>query len=138
MSTVSHELRTPLTSIRAFSEILVDNPDSRRSGAAGLLETIVEETERLTRLINQVLDLSKLESGRTDWTIEPVDLRDVITTSAQASAQLFRDKDVTLDVQLPDRLPGRDAGRSISSRARPRRRRPKARLSCTVICGYSA
>jgi Na+/proline symporter/nitrogen-specific signal transduction histidine kinase len=111
VSTVSHELRTPLTSIRAFSEILVDNPDLDEQERQGFLTTIVEETERLTRLINQVLDLSKLESGRTDWTIEPVDLRDVITASAQACAQLFRDKEVTLDVQLPDRLPAVDADR---------------------------
>ena len=111
VSTVSHELRTPLTSIRAFSEILVDNPDLDEEERQGFLTTIVEETERLTRLINQVLDLAKLESGRTDWTIEPTDLRRVITTSVQSAAQLFRDKDVTLDVALPSQLPVVDADR---------------------------
>ena len=52
-----------------------------------------------------MLDLSKLESGRTDWRIEPVDLRDVVATSAQAAAQLFRDKGVALDLHLPERVP---------------------------------
>jgi Na+/proline symporter/signal transduction histidine kinase len=105
VSTVSHELRTPLTSIRAFSEILVDNPDLEADERQRFLATIVDETERLTRLINQVLDLSKLESGRTDWHIEAIDLRHVVATSAGAAAQLFRDKDVDLDLDLPERLP---------------------------------
>jgi len=105
VSTVTHELRTPLTSIRAFSEILLDNPDLDADERQGFLQTIVDETGRLTRLINQVLDLSKLESGRTDWQIEPVDLAEVITSSAQTAGQLLRAKDVTLQLELPERSP---------------------------------
>jgi Na+/proline symporter/nitrogen-specific signal transduction histidine kinase len=104
VSTVSHELRTPLTSIRAFSEILVDNPDLDAAERAEYLRIIVGETERLTRLINQVLDLSKLESGGAEWRIEPVDLSAVIASSTHASAQLFRERRITLDT---DATPGR-------------------------------
>jgi Na+/proline symporter/nitrogen-specific signal transduction histidine kinase len=107
VSTMSHELRTPLTSIRSFSEILLDNPDLSEDERQGFMGTIVEETERLTRLINQVLDLSKLESGLTDWRIEPTDLRQVVVTCAQATAQLFRDEDVALDLSeavLPEQM----------------------------------
>ncbi len=111
VSTMSHELRTPLTSIRSFSEILLDNPDLSDAERQGFMATIVEETERLTRLINQVLDLSKLESGLTDWRIEPTDLRQVVATCAQATAQLFRDRDVTLDLELPERVPPVEADR---------------------------
>ena len=68
VSTVSHELRTPLTSIRAFSEILRDDPNlDRPSAARKFLGIIIKESERLTRLINQVLDLSKIESGKAEW-----------------------------------------------------------------------
>ena len=105
VSTISHELRTPLTSIRSFSEILRDNPDLEVEERQGYLQIVVDETERLSRLINQVLDLSKLESGGAEWQIEPVDLGRVVTTSAHASAQLFRDKDVALDVDVPDPAP---------------------------------
>ena len=63
VSTVTHELRTPLTSIRAFSEILHDNPDVEPAQRQRFLGIIIKETERLTRLINQVLDLAKIESG---------------------------------------------------------------------------
>ena len=111
VSTMSHELRTPLTSIRSFSEIVLDNPDLDQAERQGFMGTIVEETERLTRLINQVLDLSKLESGLTDWRIEPNDLRQIVASSAQATAQLFRDKDVALDLDLPERVPTVEADR---------------------------
>ena len=82
VSTVTHELRTPLTSIRAFSEILHDNPGARRRRSGSASSTIIiQESERLTRLINQVLDLAKLESGRAEWQARDVDLRAVIEDS---------------------------------------------------------
>ncbi|MBC7908472.1 MAG: histidine kinase, partial [Rhodospirillaceae bacterium] len=58
MSTVTHELRTPLTSIRSFSEILFDNPGIEEAQRAEFLSIIIKESERLTRLINQVLDIA--------------------------------------------------------------------------------
>src|SRR5262249_61812805 len=67
ISTVTHELRTPLTSIRAFSEILHDTPDIDPAERHRFLGLIIKESERLTRLINQVLDLAKLESGMAEW-----------------------------------------------------------------------
>lgn len=105
ISTVTHELRTPLTSIRAFSEILVDNPDLDPEQRQRFLQPIVEETERLTRLINQVLDLAKLESGAAQWSVEPTDLRDVVRASVDATAQLFAARAVRLDVCLPEEVP---------------------------------
>ena len=70
LSTVTHELRTPLTSIRAFAEILHDNPDIEPDQAQEFLHLIIKESERLTRLINQVLDMAKIEAGEIDWNIE--------------------------------------------------------------------
>jgi Na+/proline symporter/signal transduction histidine kinase len=105
VSTVSHELRTPLTSIRAFSEILLDNPDLSVSEREEFLRLVVEETGRLTRLINQVLDLSKLESGRMEWDIGEVDVGDVVRGSAASTKQLFAQRGATLDVHLPDAVP---------------------------------
>ena len=67
VSTVTHELRTPLTSIRAFTEILLDDPDVELEQRKKFLGIITKETERLTRLINQVLDLAKIESGKAEW-----------------------------------------------------------------------
>lgn len=96
ISTVTHELRTPLTSIRAFSEILLSNPDMDTGQRSEFLSIVVKESERLTRLINEVLDLAKLESGRVDWRMEQIDLQALIQDALQATSQLFRDKEVTL------------------------------------------
>src|SRR5438132_3860922 len=77
VSTVTHELRTPLTSIRAFTEILLEHPDVPPEQRDKFLGIITKEAERLTRLINQVLDLSKIESGKAEWQESRVDMHDV-------------------------------------------------------------
>ena len=105
VSTVSHELRTPLTSIRSFSEILRDDPEVDLAQRKKFLDIITRETERLTRLINEILDLSKLESGTTEWCESALDLKEVIESTMSATSQLFKDKDVQLDAQLPQHLP---------------------------------
>jgi Na+/proline symporter/nitrogen-specific signal transduction histidine kinase len=105
ISTVSHELRTPLTSIRAFSEILLDNPDLSVDERQEFLRLMVEETERLTRLINQILDLSKLESGQMEWEIRPIDVAEVVRGSAESARQLFAQRGASLDVHVPDAVP---------------------------------
>lgn len=100
ISTVTHELRTPLTSIRAFSEILLANPDMDIEQRSKFLSIIVKESERLTRLINQVLDMAKIDSGRINWQIDTIDLRSLIEDAINSTSQLFRDKAVTLHEEL--------------------------------------
>ena len=101
ISTVTHELRTPLTSIRAFSEILHDHADIDPAERRRFLALIVKESERLTRLINQVLDLAKLESGMAEWHTAELDLRSIVEDAASAMSQLFRSRGVALEVVLP-------------------------------------
>jgi signal transduction histidine kinase len=105
VSTVTHELRTPLTSIRAFSEILHDNPALELAQREKFLTIITRESERLTRLINQVLDLAKIESGNAEWLSGEFDLREVIEDAMAATSQLFSEKGIKLRLQLPDDLP---------------------------------
>ncbi|MCB1904301.1 MAG: histidine kinase, partial [Gammaproteobacteria bacterium] len=102
MSSVTHELRTPLTSIRAFSEILWEDPKIDLEERKRFLGIIVSETERLTRLVNQVLDLAKIESGHADWKSSEVDLIDVIQHSVEASEQLIIDRGGQLNIDTPD------------------------------------
>ncbi len=97
---VSHELRTPLTSIRAFAEILRDSeqlPDEKRQHFLGV---IVHESQRLSRLIEEILDLARLESGRL--TLHPVtlDLAALARQSIDAVARLHEDRGITLDISL--------------------------------------
>ena len=101
ISTVSHELRTPLTSIRAFSEILCDDIDMDREKRRELLNILVTETERLTRLVNEILDFTKLESGTYSWAFEEVDLVKIIRESLRSSGQLAQSTSAQVSEQLP-------------------------------------
>ncbi len=101
ISTVTHELRTPLTSIRAFSEMLHEDPEIELADRTRFLGIIVNEAERLTRLINQILDMAKLESGRAEWTTGDVDIGEVVREAMASLGQLFRDRGVTLESEIP-------------------------------------
>ncbi len=105
VSTVTHELRTPLTSIRAFSEILHDNPALDMAQREKFLGIIIKESERLTRLINQVLDLAKIESGNAEWDSGEIDLREVIDDAVASTSQLFKEKLIALDLRLAEDIP---------------------------------
>lgn len=96
ISTVTHEMRTPLTSIRSISEILFDNPDLTMDEREHFLGTVVKETERMTRLINQVLDLEKLESGKTTLRIEEMSLSEVIETCSYNFKGLMSERQIRL------------------------------------------
>jgi Na+/proline symporter/anti-sigma regulatory factor (Ser/Thr protein kinase) len=73
LSQVSHEVRTPMTSIRSFSEILLQTPDLDREQLRRFLSIIHDESMRMTRLLDGILDLSVLESGNTPRTLTPID-----------------------------------------------------------------
>ena len=105
VSTVSHELRTPLTSIRTFSEILRDNPDLEPAERARQLGIVIKESERLTRLINQILDISKLESGNVEWNPGPVDMKEIVEDTVAAMSELFKERNIELALQVPERVP---------------------------------
>jgi signal transduction histidine kinase len=105
ISTVTHELRTPLTSIRAFSEILLADPEVALAERMKFLGIITRETERLTRLINQVLDMAKIASGRAEWQMTLVDVREVVADTLARMAPMFEERGVRLEVHLPERAP---------------------------------
>ena len=106
LSNVSHELRTPLTSVVGFSKLIskrladvvypaigaTDDPKLERAmrQVSENLAIIVEEGDRLTTLINETLDLAKIEAGRIEWRSEPVDVREVIDRATAATASLLR------------------------------------------------
>ncbi|MBP2313722.1 sensor histidine kinase [Azospirillum soli] len=105
LSTVTHELRTPLTSIRALTEILFDDPEIELEQRQEFLGLVIKESERLTRLINQVLDMAKIEAGEIDWQVQPMDLGAAVEQAAAATAQLFHERGIALDVAIPPDLP---------------------------------
>lgn len=113
ISTVTHELKTPLTSIRAFSEILFDNDDLSAEERSGFLDTIVKETERMSRLINQVLDLEKLESGEQRIELLPLALDMVIRQAIAATSQILEGRQLRLHLPESDLLVTGDQDRLL-------------------------
>ncbi|HIJ95680.1 MAG TPA: GAF domain-containing protein [Desulfuromonadales bacterium] len=100
LSTVSHELRTPLTSIRSFSEILlrydVDDSEKRKK----FLGIIHNEAERLTRMINDLLDLSKIEAGRLELFPVTLELEDVFSRAIGTAQPLCAEKSIQVTSEV--------------------------------------
>jgi Na+/proline symporter/signal transduction histidine kinase len=105
MSSVTHELRTPLTSIRALSELMLDDADMDRAQRQQFLGIIVTETERLTRLVNQVLDMAKIESGHAEWHPSDVDLAALLDQAVQTTRELFHERGAQVHLDVPAGLP---------------------------------
>jgi Na+/proline symporter/nitrogen-specific signal transduction histidine kinase len=101
VSTVSHELRTPLTSVRAFSEILHDNPAMNPEERQRFLTIIVKEAERLTRLTNRVLDIAKIDSGKAEWLMERIMINEVVNEALDTVSQLSYEKTIKLGRNIP-------------------------------------
>ena len=105
MSSVTHELRTPLTSIRALTELMRDDPEMPAEQRQEFLGLVVAETERLSRLVNQVLDMAKIESGHAEWHNADVDLKALVEHAAQTTREMFRERGAALELELPERVP---------------------------------
>jgi Na+/proline symporter/nitrogen-specific signal transduction histidine kinase len=99
---VSHELRTPLTSIRAFAEILRDTPAMEVEKRSHFLDIVVRESERLSRLIEEILDLARLESGRMTLKPRYLSLTQLARQSAEAVSHLCAERGLTLELNLPE------------------------------------
>jgi Na+/proline symporter/nitrogen-specific signal transduction histidine kinase len=100
MSSVTHELRTPLTSIRALAELMRDDPDMDAAQRQQFIAIIVSETERLSRLVNQVLDMAKIESGHAEWVIAGVDMDSLIRRAVVTTGELFHEKQIAVELAL--------------------------------------
>lgn len=105
MSSVTHELRTPLTSIRALAELMREDPKIDLAQRKQFIDIIVAETERLSRLVNQVLDMAKIESGHAEWRNTPLDMVQLIRQAVKATAELFRGRHTAVELDLPERIP---------------------------------
>ncbi|MFP5380097.1 MAG: ATP-binding protein, partial [Vicinamibacteria bacterium] len=120
LSTVSHELRTPLTSVLGFAKIIKKRledrifpliaTDDRKvaqtvAQVADNLKVVVSEGERLTKLIDDVLDLAKIEAGKLEWHMEDVDIAEVIERATAATSSLLEQKDLTLVKDVEPGLP---------------------------------
>ncbi|HUZ60934.1 MAG TPA: GAF domain-containing protein [Hanamia sp.] len=120
LSTVSHELRTPLTSVLGFAKIInkrlndkifpiLDQSDSKTGKTVNQinenLQVVISEGERLTHLINDVLDLAKIEAGKMEWNKEDVSLPEVVERAIAATTSLFEQKGIKLVKKIDNDVP---------------------------------
>ncbi|NEO87605.1 MAG: response regulator [Spirulina sp. SIO3F2] len=120
ISTVSHELRTPLTSVLGFAAIIQDKlednvfpqlaADDRKTSRTvrrvrDNINIIVSEAERLTALINDVLDIAKMEAGKLEWRMEPLQVGEVIERAIAAVSSLLDQSELNLVTEIEPDLP---------------------------------
>jgi signal transduction histidine kinase len=117
ISNVSHELRTPLTSIMGYSKLLhTEKLGSINDVQKNSINVIIEESERLTRLINDILDLSKLEKGKIDLNLKEIDINEVISEVIQTMCTISEDKCIRIEFKannLPKIYVDRDKVKQI-------------------------
>jgi len=105
VSSVSHELRTPLTAIRMFAETLLLGRAARRNTRDDYLQTIVSESERLTRLLDNVLDFAKIEAGRKTYHLRPCSPADVVRSAASTMGDLLARNGFQLEIAMDEEVP---------------------------------
>jgi PAS domain S-box-containing protein len=106
LANMSHELRTPLNAIIGFSQLLRDEtPGKLNQEQKQCLDDVLESSQHLLNLINEVLDLSKIESGRAELKLENVDLKELITPLTRVMRPILGQKKQELEVEIEAGLP---------------------------------
>jgi len=105
VANVSHELRTPLTSIKGYVEALLDGGKDDPETAVSFLTIILKQSDRLNLILEDLLELSKIESGRASFKEEPLDLRSVIERTLSMIKPLADKKGHRLVSRVDDSLP---------------------------------
>jgi PAS domain S-box-containing protein len=105
LSNVSHEIRTPLQSIGGFTKLIMNGQVPDAATQQEFLQIIDRETLHLGNLINGLLDMSRLESGRFQINRKLIPIRDTIIDSVKSFHTLARDKKITLNEEIPAELP---------------------------------
>jgi two-component system phosphate regulon sensor histidine kinase PhoR len=105
ISSVSHELRTPLTSIKAYAETMLYDRNMTEDTRNEFLQIINEESDRLTNLINGILEISRIESGTIEIVRKPVNVTTVISRAVADLVHLAGKKKIRLQTDISNTLP---------------------------------
>jgi len=97
LSQVSHELRTPMTSIRSFAQILLETPDMTIEETQRFTGIILEESMRLTRLLDEILDLARLEGEQVPWILQRVDPEETLERAVATCHGLASQADTKIE-----------------------------------------
>ncbi|MBF0521750.1 MAG: PAS domain-containing protein [Candidatus Omnitrophica bacterium] len=105
VANVSHELRTPVSTIKGYAETLLDGALEDKENARDFVEIIHSDANRLASLINDLLDLSRIESGKLKLDFVPVDLNEMLTQVLEALSREIQKKNLTVTNYIPSNFP---------------------------------
>lgn len=102
---VSHELRTPLAAVKLLTDTLAETVEDDPATARGFAQRISGEIDHLTRMVAELLELSRIESGKIKLRTEPVDIAGLVEVSIDRMSPLADEREVRLVSAVPDNLP---------------------------------
>ena len=105
VANVSHELRTPLTNVRGYAETLMSADDIDRDIQMRFLGVISSEADRMTRIVKDLLTLTRLDYNRMEMHMQPMDLRELGQKAAAAMEGQAKSQGLTLTCDLPEQMP---------------------------------
>jgi len=105
IANVSHELRTPISNIKGYAETLIDGAIEDKDNARDFLKIIYTDAERLSNLVNDILDLSKIESGKLRLSITPCYIKSLVHNTVKAFKKKIDEKLIFCKIEIPENLP---------------------------------
>jgi len=105
VANVSHELRTPISSIKGYSETLLEGALEDKDNVREFISIIYQDSNRLANLIDDLLDLSKIESGKMKMAFAPLDLKPILKRCFGVLEKSIKDKNLSLSINIPDSIP---------------------------------
>jgi PAS domain S-box-containing protein len=103
ISAVTHELRTPLVSIKGYVDLILEGSESMTESVQSNLHVVKRNTDRLLSLVNDLLDLSRMQAGRLELELQPVDFKTVIQSCMAEAKPLIEEKKLSVGMEVPDK-----------------------------------
>jgi len=105
VANVSHELRTPLTSVRSYAETILETPGLEAPVREDLLRVVVDESDRMTQIVQDLLTLAQLDSRRRSQPMETFALEHAVERTLRSLALTAKEKDIQIHTHFPDDMP---------------------------------
>lgn len=105
VANVSHELRTPLTNIKSYAETILDNPDLNSSTQSHFLNVILNESDRMTRIVKDLLILSRLDYSKMDWKFSRFDVKALMNSIFDAMYMDAKNHNHDITLQFANDIP---------------------------------
>ncbi len=105
VANVSHELRTPIASIKGYAETLLEGALKDKDHAKEFVNIILQDSNRLASLIDDLLDLAKIESGKVKMVFMPLELKPLVKKTLAVLEKTAKEKSLSLHIEIPDNLP---------------------------------